>query len=182
MAPGRNPAYDGANRNPGGPSSARPAIRHLVPAAASRRHRRARLRPRFAAEFSPELKEVIAAAKNEGAVSLVWGEGTLGGTSGAKLFEQQINKMFGTDIRITFTPGASMPQIGNDIAMRQAAGQPSLHRRLYRLCRRAVAARAAQAVPRRRVGEAAARPHHRGMVDRQWQQPESRHRASRHRL
>jgi ABC-type Fe3+ transport system substrate-binding protein len=81
--------------------------------------------PAPAAEFSPELKAVVAAAKAEGALSLVWGEGTFGGTSGAKLFEQQINAMFGTDIRITFTPGASMPQVGNDIAVRQAAGQPS---------------------------------------------------------
>jgi len=81
--------------------------------------------PAFAAEFSPELKEVIAAAKTEGALSLVWGEGTLGGTAGVKQFEQQMNAMFGTDIHATFTPGASMPQIGNEIAMRQAAGQPS---------------------------------------------------------
>jgi ABC-type Fe3+ transport system substrate-binding protein len=81
--------------------------------------------PARAADFSPELKAIIDGAKKERAVSLVWGEGTLGGTTGAKLFEEQINRMFGTDLRITFTPGASMPQVGNDIAVRQAAGQPS---------------------------------------------------------
>jgi ABC-type Fe3+ transport system substrate-binding protein len=81
--------------------------------------------PARAAEFSPELSQVIAAANKEGVLSLVWGEGTFGGTSGAKLFEDQINAMFGTTLRITFTPGGSMPQVGNDIAMRQAAGQPS---------------------------------------------------------
>jgi ABC-type Fe3+ transport system substrate-binding protein len=73
----------------------------------------------------PELKAVIDGAKKEGALSLMWGEGTFGGTAGAKLYEDAINKMFGTDIRITFTPGASMPQVGNDIAVREAAGQPS---------------------------------------------------------
>ena len=78
-----------------------------------------------AAEFSPEMKGVIAAAGQEGALSLVWGEGTFGGTPGAVLFEQQMNAMFGTHIHITFTPGASMPQVGNDIAMRAAAHQPS---------------------------------------------------------
>jgi len=81
--------------------------------------------PARAQNFPPELKAVIDGAKKEGAISLVWGEGTFGGTEGAKLFEQHINKMFGTDLRITFTPGASMPQVGNDIAVRQAAGQPS---------------------------------------------------------
>jgi ABC-type Fe3+ transport system substrate-binding protein len=81
--------------------------------------------PAFAAEFSPELKAVIAAAKTEGQLSLVWGEGTFGGTAGIKLYEQQMNAMFGTSIHATFTPGASMPQVGNEIAMRQAAGQPS---------------------------------------------------------
>jgi ABC-type Fe3+ transport system substrate-binding protein len=33
--------------------------------------------------------------------------------------------MFGTNIRIKFTPGPSMPAVGNDIAMRDAAGQPA---------------------------------------------------------
>ena len=78
-----------------------------------------------AADTSPELAALVAAAKQEGSLSLVWGEGTLGGTSGAALFQNAINTMFGTDLRLTFTPGASMPQVGNDIAMRQAAGQPS---------------------------------------------------------
>lgn len=81
--------------------------------------------PALAAEFSPALQAVIEGAKTEGALSLMWGEGTFGGTSGAQLFERQMNAMFGTDIRITFTPGASMPQVGNDIALRQVAGQPS---------------------------------------------------------
>src|ERR1700691_3502329 len=81
--------------------------------------------PARAQNFSPELKAVIDGAKKEGAISLVWGEGTFGGTEGAQLFEQQINKMFGTDLRIIFTPRASMPQAGTDIAVREAAGQPS---------------------------------------------------------
>jgi ABC-type Fe3+ transport system substrate-binding protein len=78
-----------------------------------------------AASFSPELQSLIAKAQQEGALSLQWGEGTFGGTAGAPLFEKQMNAMFGTSIHITFTPGASMPQVGNDIAMREAAGQPS---------------------------------------------------------
>ena len=34
-----------------------------------------------------------------------------------------MNKMFGTDIHISFTPGAAMPQVGSQIAAEFAAGQ-----------------------------------------------------------
>ena len=36
-----------------------------------------------------------------------------------------MNAMFGTHLRVKFTPGPSMPQIGNDIALRASANQPS---------------------------------------------------------
>lgn len=82
-------------------------------------------RPAPAAEFSPEMTALIAAAKQEGGLTLSWGEGTFGGTQGAPLYEQGIKSLFGVDLPIVFTPGSSMPQVGNDIAMREAAGQPS---------------------------------------------------------
>jgi ABC-type Fe3+ transport system substrate-binding protein len=85
----------------------------------------ARPAPAIAAEFSPEMAALIAAAKAEGGLTLSWGEGTFGGTQGAPLYEQGIKSVFGVDLPIVFTPGSSMPQVGNDIAMREAAGQPS---------------------------------------------------------
>jgi ABC-type Fe3+ transport system substrate-binding protein len=75
------------------------------------------------AEFSPAMQKVIAAAKTEGKLSLIWSATTLGGAAGAKRFEDDINKMFGTDIRITFTPGPSMPGVGNQIAAEKQAGR-----------------------------------------------------------
>ena len=78
-----------------------------------------------AADFSAEMQQVIDGAKKEGAIDLAWGEGTLGGSKAVKLFEDRINAMFGTTLKIKYTPGPSMPQTGNDIATRQAAGQPS---------------------------------------------------------
>jgi ABC-type Fe3+ transport system substrate-binding protein len=78
-----------------------------------------------AAEFSAELKDVIAAAKKEGQLNLMWGEGTLGGTRGAKEFERALNAMYGTDLKITFTPGQNMVSMGYDLVTRQAANQPS---------------------------------------------------------
>ena len=76
-----------------------------------------------AAQWSPAMSGLIKDANKEGKLKLLWGEGTLGGTKGAAKFEQMMNKMFGTDIKISFTPGASMPQIGSQIGAEFAAGQ-----------------------------------------------------------
>jgi len=83
------------------------------------------LQAALAEDISPEMKKLAAAADKEGALSLMFGEGALGGSEGAKLFEQRINATYGTRIRIVFTPGPSMPAMGSQIAMlanaRQAA-------------------------------------------------------------
>src|SRR5258707_2580699 len=79
--------------------------------------------PILAAQWSPSLSTVIQDANKEGKLKLVWGEGTLGGTKGAAKFETMMNKMFGTNIKIGFTPGAAMPQMGSQIAAEYAAGQ-----------------------------------------------------------
>src|SRR5262249_13569172 len=79
----------------------------------------------YAAEMTPALKQLAADANKEGELALDWSAATLGGAQGAALFEAGINKMFGTNIHIKFTPGPSMPAVGNDIAMRDAAGQPA---------------------------------------------------------
>ncbi len=79
--------------------------------------------PIRAAHWSPSLSTVIQGANKEGKLKLMWGEGTLGGTKGAAKFETMINKMFGTNIKISFTPGAAMPQMGSQIAAEYAAGQ-----------------------------------------------------------
>jgi hypothetical protein len=73
------------------------------------------------AEMSPALQRLVAAAAKEGEITLVWSPSTLGGTAGAQQFEAGINRMFGTKLRIKFTPGPSMPTVGNEIAMRQTA-------------------------------------------------------------
>jgi ABC-type Fe3+ transport system substrate-binding protein len=78
-----------------------------------------------ATEISPEMKKLAAAADKEGTVALMLGEGTFGGTEGAKLFEQQMNASFGTRIKVVFTPGPSMPAMGSQIAMLANARQPA---------------------------------------------------------
>jgi ABC-type Fe3+ transport system substrate-binding protein len=76
-----------------------------------------------AAQWSPVMSSLIKDASKEAKLKLLWGEGTLGGTKGAAKFEVMMNQMFGTDLRITFTPGAAMPQVGSQIAAEFAAGQ-----------------------------------------------------------
>lgn len=78
-----------------------------------------------AAEPSDAVKALAAAADKEGSLSIMWGEGTLGGLEGLKRFQDQINGAYGTHLKFTFTPGPSMPAMGSQIATMQAAGQPS---------------------------------------------------------
>ena len=78
-----------------------------------------------AAETSPALRQLIDEAAKQSEIHLVWSQSTLGGTRGAAAFEAGLNKMFGTKLRIKFTPGPSMPTVANEIAMRLLAGQPA---------------------------------------------------------
>ena len=45
----------------------------------------------------------------------------MGGTKRMALYEQALNKMFGTSVKIGFTPGPSMPAMGSQIATELAA-------------------------------------------------------------
>ncbi len=67
-------------------------------------------------QWSPALAKVIQDANKEGKLKLSWGEGTLGGTKRMALYEQLMNKMFGSTVKIGFTPGVSMPAMGSQIA------------------------------------------------------------------
>jgi iron(III) transport system substrate-binding protein len=79
----------------------------------------------IAAESSPEVQHLVAAAKERGEqeLQLSWGETTLGGSKGAKRFEALFNQMYGSNIRINFTPGPSMPDIAGRVTQELAAGR-----------------------------------------------------------
>jgi iron(III) transport system substrate-binding protein len=74
-------------------------------------------------QWTPGLQKIIDGAQKEGTLNLSWGEPTLGGTAGAKLFEAGMNKMFGTSVKISFTPGPSQPEIAGKIVTEQQAGE-----------------------------------------------------------
>jgi ABC-type Fe3+ transport system substrate-binding protein len=75
------------------------------------------------AEIGPALKELAAAANKEETLTLSWSQSTLAGSQGAARFQAAINKMFGTNIRINFVPGADMARIVNQLATEFSAGQ-----------------------------------------------------------
>jgi iron(III) transport system substrate-binding protein len=80
---------------------------------------------RAADEPSPALAKIIEAAKKEPKLNLEWGGGILGGTEALKDIAAKLNATYGTNITIRFTPGASLPEIVNQVVLSNASGSPS---------------------------------------------------------
>ena len=78
-----------------------------------------------AADISPELKALIDVSNREGALSLVFGEGSLGGERGARRFETAMRETWGANLKVTFTPGPALPAMASQVAVLAAARQPS---------------------------------------------------------
>ncbi|HEY4134391.1 MAG TPA: ABC transporter substrate-binding protein [Alphaproteobacteria bacterium] len=81
--------------------------------------------PARAQDMAPALKELVAAANKDGEVSVAWSSTTLGGAEGAKVFEEHMAKLYGAKVKVKWNPGRSMPEVGNEIAMRYTSGLPS---------------------------------------------------------
>jgi ABC-type Fe3+ transport system substrate-binding protein len=77
------------------------------------------------AQVNADLKALIAAAGKEGTLNLSWSQGTLGGSQGAAMIEAGLNKAYGTNIKIKFTPGPEVARIGNQLATEFQAKQPA---------------------------------------------------------
>ncbi len=78
-----------------------------------------------AASFSPELKKVIEGAKKEGVLQVQWLSGRLAGDAGMRQMVAAMNKRYGTNIKLQFTPGQSMAKNLNKLAQEKAAGRPA---------------------------------------------------------
>jgi ABC-type Fe3+ transport system substrate-binding protein len=79
-------------------------------------------------EHSAEVRRLFAAANGNGEreLSLSWGN-SLGGAQGAKKFEVLFNRMYGMNVNVVFTPGASMPEIAARVTQEVSAGRkPSI--------------------------------------------------------
>ena len=75
---------------------------------------------------SPELTQLIQAANQEHVLQLGWDSTVLGGTMGAKQFQDGMNKLYGTNIQINFTPLAAQAQVAAQMATEYKAGQKAV--------------------------------------------------------
>jgi ABC-type Fe3+ transport system substrate-binding protein len=64
--------------------------------------------PRTDGPREPALQALIDAARAEGQLTLVWGEGTIGGTNGVRRIAEGLNREYGLNLNVQFTPGPSM--------------------------------------------------------------------------
>jgi hypothetical protein len=71
------------------------------------------------------VQRLVDAARENGEteLSVVWNNLTLGGAEGARRFEALFNRMYGTNMRIVFTPGPPMPDMALRIGQEVAAGR-----------------------------------------------------------
>ncbi|HLH22171.1 MAG TPA: ABC transporter substrate-binding protein [Chloroflexota bacterium] len=74
---------------------------------------------------SDALQAMVEAARKEGQLSLVWGEGTMGGNEGVRRLAEGYNKYYGLNVNVQFTPGASMPQMVARVGQEVQAGRPT---------------------------------------------------------
>jgi iron(III) transport system substrate-binding protein len=72
---------------------------------------------------NPELQALIDAARREGQLTFVWGEGTFGGSEGIKRLVEGFNRTYGLNINVQFTPGPSMSEMSPRIVREYQAGR-----------------------------------------------------------
>ena len=78
---------------------------------------------RIAASMNDKLKAIIDGARQEGQLSIVVGEGTIGGSDSG--FAAGFNKYYGLNLDVRFTPGPPMPNmVGRDRAAISGASRP----------------------------------------------------------
>ncbi len=78
-----------------------------------------------AAALSPEAQRLIAAAKEKGEteLGLSWSSNSMGGPEGVARYQSVFNAMYGTSVKINFTPGPSFPNMAGKIVEEAQAGQ-----------------------------------------------------------
>ncbi len=78
-----------------------------------------------AADAPKNLKELIAGAKKESTLRIMWSANSLNGSKGAKQIVGAMNKKYGTNIKVKFTPGPSMTRTIAKLTREMKAGQPA---------------------------------------------------------
>ncbi|HZR99854.1 MAG TPA: ABC transporter substrate-binding protein [Chloroflexota bacterium] len=74
---------------------------------------------------SPALQAVVDGARAEGTFNLVWSDSSYGGADGIQRIVDTLNRRYGLNLNVQFTPGPSMPEMGVRAAQELAAGRPA---------------------------------------------------------
>jgi ABC-type Fe3+ transport system substrate-binding protein len=75
--------------------------------------------------LNPALAKVIDAAKQEGEVDIRWTNLMLGGPDGATIAQDGINRMFGTNIKVQWSPGPAFGPMAAILYQEMQAGTPA---------------------------------------------------------
>lgn len=78
-----------------------------------------------AAAGATSEKALVAAARKEGQLVLVWGDGAVGGAEGAKMLGEGLNKHYGLNLNVQYTPGPAMPEMGSKILLEFQTDRPA---------------------------------------------------------
>ncbi|HEX6512769.1 MAG TPA: ABC transporter substrate-binding protein [Chloroflexota bacterium] len=71
------------------------------------------------------LQSLVDGARKEAALNFVWGEGTEGGSEGIQKLASGFNKQYGLDLKVQFTPGPSMPDMGAKMIQEFQTNRPA---------------------------------------------------------
>lgn len=72
------------------------------------------------------LQQLIDGARKEGALTLVYGDSTLGGGKAVDRWVEGFNKSYGLNVKATFSPGPNMTDMANRLIQEAKAGQPAV--------------------------------------------------------
>ena len=81
--------------------------------------------PSQAAGQPAAIQKLIEAAKSDGSLKLQWLAGRLDGEAGLRPMIAAMNKKYGTNVKLQYTPGPDFPTMLNKITQEKAAGLPS---------------------------------------------------------
>jgi len=71
------------------------------------------------------LQALIDGARKEGKLSLMWTEGTIGGSETIQEWARGFNRLYGLNLEVQFTPGPPMAPMGARIIQEHQAGRPA---------------------------------------------------------
>jgi ABC-type Fe3+ transport system substrate-binding protein len=76
-----------------------------------------------AAARPPALQALVDAARQEGTIELIWGEGSVGGREGTRRLVDGLNQAHGLNLDVRFTPGPSFPEMAARITQEYQVGR-----------------------------------------------------------